>query len=209
MLDTYPTVFIVDDDASVRDALKRLIRSVGLYVELFGSAADFLRWPRAEVPSCLVLDVRLPGISGLDFQRQLAAANILLPIIFITAHGDIPMSVRAMRAGAIDFLTKPFRDQDLLDSIHVALARDHARLNREAQIAVLRKRLDSLTRREREVITMVVSGMPNKLIAAHIGAAENTVKVHRSRAMEKMQANSLAELVKMIERLSPPIVRAS
>jgi RNA polymerase sigma factor (sigma-70 family) len=209
MLDTYPTVFIVDDDASVRDALKRLIRSVGLNVELFGSAADFLRWPRAEVPSCLVLDVRLPGISGLDFQRQLAAANILLPIIFITAHGDIPMSVRAMRAGAIDFLTKPFRDQDLLDSIHVALARDHARLNREAQIAVLRKRLDSLTRREREVITMVVSGMPNKLIAAHIGAAENTVKVHRSRAMEKMQANSLAELVKMIERLSPPIVRAS
>jgi RNA polymerase sigma factor (sigma-70 family) len=209
MLEMHPTVFIVDDDASVRDALKRLIRSVGLRVELFSSAADFLQWPRADAPSCLVLDVRLPGISGLDFQRQLAGANVLLPVIFITAHGDIPMSVRAMRAGAIDFLTKPFRDQDLLDSIHIALERDRTRLDREAQIAVLRRRLDSLTPREREVVTMVVSGMPNKMIAAQIGAAENTVKVHRSRAMEKMQANSLAELVKMIERLRPPIVKAS
>ena len=209
MIEMYPTVFIVDDDASVRDALRRLIRSVGLHVELFTSATDFLRWPKVDVPSCLVLDVRLPGISGLDFQRQLSAAGFQLPVIFITAHGDIPMSVRAMRAGAIDFLTKPFRDQDLLDSIHIALDRDRARLDRDAQIAVLRKRLDSLTPRELEVVTMVVTGMPNKVIAAQIGAAENTVKVHRSRAMDKMQANSLADLVKMIERLSPPIAKAS
>jgi RNA polymerase sigma factor (sigma-70 family) len=209
MLEMDPTVFIVDDDASIRDAVKRLIRSVGLHVELFGAATDFLRWPRADVPSCLVLDVRLPGISGLDFHRQLVAAGVLIPVIFITAHGDIPMSVRAMRAGAIDFLTKPFRDQDLLDSIHIALDQDRARLDREAQIAVLRDRLASLTPREREVVTMVVTGMPNKLIAAQIGAAENTVKVHRSRAMDKMQANSLAELVKMIERLRQPIDKAS
>jgi len=209
MLETYPTVFIVDDDASVRDALKRLIRSVGLHVESFSSAMDFLRWPKVDVPSCLVLDVRLPGISGLDFQRQLTAAGFQLPVIFITAHGDIPMSVRAMRAGAVDFLTKPFRDQDLLDSIHIALDRDRARLDRDARIAVLRERLDSLTPRELEVVTMVVTGMPNKVIAAQIGAAENTVKVHRSRAMDKMQANSLAELVKMLERLRPPIAMAS
>ena len=209
MIEMYPLVFIVDDDASVRDALKRLIRSVGLHVESFSSATDFLRWPKVDVPSCLVLDVRLPGISGLDFQRQLAAAGFQLPVIFITAHGDIPMSVRAMRAGAIDFLTKPFRDQDLLDSIHIALDRDRARLDRDAQISVLQKRLDSLTPRELEVVTMVVTGMPNKLIAAQIGAAENTVKVHRSRAMDKMQANSLAELVKMLDRLRPPIAKAS
>jgi RNA polymerase sigma factor (sigma-70 family) len=209
MIEMYPLVFIVDDDASVRDALKRLIRSVGLHVESFSSATDFLRWPKVDVPSCLVLDVRLPGISGLDFQRQLAAVGFQLPVIFITAHGDIPMSVRAMRAGAIDFLTKPFRDQDLLDSIHIALDRDRARLDRDARIAVLRERLDSLTPRELEVVTMVVTGMPNKVIAAQIGAAENTVKVHRSRAMDKMQANSLAELVKMLERLRPPIAKAS
>ena len=209
MIEMYSLVFIVDDDASVRDALKRLIRSVGLHVESFSSATDFLRWPKVDVPSCLVLDVRLPGISGLDFQRQLAAVGFQLPVIFITAHGDIPMSVRAMRAGAIDFLTKPFRDQDLLDSIHIALDRDRARLDRDARIAVLRERLDSLTPRELEVVTMVVTGMPNKVIAAQIGAAENTVKVHRSRAMDKMQANSLAELVKMLERLRPPIAKAS
>jgi RNA polymerase sigma factor (sigma-70 family) len=151
----------------------------------------------------------LPGTSGLDFQRQLKAANIRVPVIFITAHGDIPMSVRAMRAGAIDFLTKPFRDQDLLDSIHVGLERDRERLDREAQIAVLRERLDWLTPREQEVVTMVVSGMPNKLIAAHLGVIENTVKVHRSRAMEKMQAQSLAELVRMMERLMLAIEKAS
>jgi RNA polymerase sigma factor (sigma-70 family) len=151
----------------------------------------------------------LPGVSGLDFQSQLAAANIGIPIIFISAHGDIPMSVRAMRGGAVDFLTKPFRDQDLLDSLHIALEQDRARLDREAELAVLRKRFDSLTPRERQVITMVVSGMPNKLIATQIGVAENTVKVHRSRAMEKMEAGSLAELVKMVGHITPPAAKAS
>jgi RNA polymerase sigma factor (sigma-70 family) len=209
MPEMHPMVFVIDDDASVRDAVKRLIRSVGLQVELFASPHEFLQWRRPEVPSCLVLDVRLPGTNGLDVQRQLAAANIRIPVIFITAHGDIPMSVRAMKAGAIDFLTKPFRDQDLLDSINVALDSDRARLDQEAQMSVLRGRLESLTPREREVVSLVVSGMPNKLIATHIGVTENTVKVHRSRAMEKMQAESLPELVKMIARLVLPIGKAS
>jgi len=209
MTELHPVVFIVDDDASVRDALKRLIRSVGLRVELFGSAREFLQRGRPDVPSCLVLDVRLPGIGGLDLQRQLADANVQTPIIFITAHGDIPMSVRAMKAGAVEFLTKPFRDQDLLDAIQIALERDRARLQREAEIAVLRERFESLTLREREVVAMVVSGMPNKQIAGEIGITENTVKVHRSRAMEKMQAQSLADLVKMIERLEIPTEKAS
>jgi RNA polymerase sigma factor (sigma-70 family) len=209
MTELHPIVFIVDDDASVRDALKRLIRSVGLRVELFGSAREFLQRGRPDVPSCLVLDVRLPGIGGLDLQRQLADANVQTPIIFITAHGDIPMSVRAMKAGAVEFLTKPFRDQDLLDAIQIALERDRARLQREAEIAVLRERFESLTLREREVVAMVVSGMPNKQIAGEIGITENTVKVHRSRAMEKMQAQSLADLVKMVERLEIPTEKAS
>ena len=209
MTELHPVVFIVDDDASVRDALKRLIRSVGLRVELFGSAQEFLQRGRPDVPSCLVLDVRLPGIGGLDLQRQLADANVQTPIIFITAHGDIPMSVRAMKAGAVEFLTKPFRDQDLLDAIQIALERDRARLQREAEIAVLRERFESLTLREREVVAMVVSGMPNKQIAGEIGITENTVKVHRSRAMEKMQAQSLADLVKMVERLDIPTEKAS
>jgi len=209
MTELHPVVFIVDDDASVRDALKSLIRSVGLRVELFGSAREFLQRGRPDVPSCLVLDVRLPGIGGLDLQRQLADANVQTPIIFITAHGDIPMSVRAMKAGAVEFLTKPFRDQDLLDAIQIALERDRARLQREAEIAVLRERFESLTLREREVVAMVVSGMPNKQIAGEIGITENTVKVHRSRAMEKMQAQSLADLVKMIERLGIPTEKAS
>ena len=209
MTELHPVVFIVDDDASVRDALKRLIRSVGLRVELFGSAREFLQRGRPDVPSCLVLDVRLPGIGGLDLQRQLADANVQTPIIFITAHGDIPMSVRAMKAGAVEFLTKPFRDQDLLDAIQIALERDRARLQREAEIAVLRERFESLTLREREVVAMVVSGMPNKQIAGEIGITENTVKVHRSRAMEKMQAQSLADLVKMVERLEIPTEKAS
>ena len=154
MTELHPVVFIVDDDASVRDALKSLIRSVGLRVELFGSAREFLQRGRPDVPSCLVLDVRLPGIGGLDLQRQLADANVQTPIIFITAHGDIPMSVRAMKAGAVEFLTKPFRDQDLLDAIQIALERDRARLQREAEIAVLRERFESLTLREREVAAM-------------------------------------------------------
>lgn len=201
MTEMQPIVCIVDDDASVRDALKRLVHSVGLRVELFDSAQEFFKRHRPDVPSCLVLDVRMPGISGLDLQRQLADANVHIPIVFITGHGDIPMSVRAMKAGAIEFLTKPFRDQDLLDAIQVALERDRATRQRESEIAALRERFESLTLREREVVTKVVSGMLNKQIAAEIGITENTVKIHRSRAMEKMQAQSLAALVKMLERL--------
>jgi len=194
-------VFVVDDDPSVRCAIKRLIGTVGLQVQLFGSAQDFLASKLPNMPSCLVLDVRLPGSSGLALQRQLVEANFQIPIIFITAHGDVPMTVRAMKAGAVEFLTKPFHDQDLLDAIHSALERDRGRRQQEAGLAVLRERFESLSPREREVVSMVVSGMLNKQIAAQIGTAENTVKVHRSRAMEKMQANSLADLVKMIQRL--------
>jgi RNA polymerase sigma factor (sigma-70 family) len=200
---------IVEDDASVRDALRRLIRSVGLRAELFGSAREFLQSQLPDVPSCLVLDVRLPGKSGIDLQRELAASNVHIPIIFITAHGDIPMSVRAMKAGAVEFLTKPFRDQDLLDAIQLGLERDRARRQRETETAVLRDRFASLTMREREVIAMVVSGMPNKQIAAEIGITLNTVKAHRGRAMEKMQAQSLADLIRMVEKLDPPNSLAS
>jgi len=206
---TESIVFVVDDDPSVRRAIKRLVESVGLQVAHFGSAQEFLRSERAAATSCLVLDVRLPGIGGLDFQRELAAANIRVPVIFITAHGDIPMTVRAMKAGAVEFLTKPFRDQDLLDAIHIALERDHTRRQREAEIATLRERFESLSAREREVVAMVVSGRLNKQIAAEIGTTENTVKVHRSRAMEKMQAESLADLVKMVERLETLPEKAS
>ena len=194
-------VFVVDDDPSVRRAIKLLLESIGLEVELFGSAQEFLPRGPTKGPGCLILDVRLPGVSGLDFQRQLNEAKINIPIIFISAHGDVPMTVRAMKAGAIEFLTKPFRDQDLLDAVQVALERDRARRQREGEIATLRERFESLSAREREVVAMVVSGMPNKLIAAKIGITENTVKVHRSRAMEKMQARSLADLVKMVDRL--------
>jgi RNA polymerase sigma factor (sigma-70 family) len=209
MTERPPIVFVVDDDASVRESLKNLIRSVGLHVELFGSATEFLETQRPDAPSCLVLDVRLPGISGLDLQRRLADANVHVPIIIITGHGDIPMSVRAMKAGAIEFLSKPFRDQDLLDAIQVALERSRTRRQREAEIAVLRVRFESLSPRERDVVTKVVSGMLNKQIADEIGIAENTVKVHRSRAMEKMQAQSLADLVKMVERLHGSTAKAS
>src|SRR3984893_1406949 len=194
-------VFVVDDDPSVRRAIKLLLESIGLEVELFGSAQEFLPRGPTKGPGCLILDVRLPGVSGLDFQRQLNEAKINIPIIFISAHGDVPMTVRAMKAGAIEFLTKPFRDQDLLDAVQVALARDRARRQREGEIATLRERFESLSAREREGVAMVVSGMLNKQIAAKIGITENTVKVHRSRAMEKMQAQSLADLVKMVERL--------
>jgi len=194
-------VFVVDDDPSVRRAIKLLLESIGLEVELFGSAQEFLPRGPTKGPGCLILDVRLPGVSGLDFQRQLNEAKINIPIIFISAHGDVPMTVRAMKAGAIEFLTKPFRDQDLLDAVQVALERDRARRQREGEIATLRERFESLSAREREVVAMVVSGMLNKQIAAKIGITENTVKVHRSRAMEKMQAQSLADLVKMVGRL--------
>jgi FixJ family two-component response regulator len=204
MTETAPIVFVVDDDPSVRRAIKRLIGSMGLQVELLGSAQEFLQGKRPDVPSCLVLDIRLPGISGLDFQRQLADANIHIPIIFITAHGDIPMTVRAMKAGAVEFLTKPFRDQDLLDAIHVALERDRSRRQQEAEIAILRKRLESLTPREREVLPLVVSGFLNKQIAGEIGTSETTVKVHRSQLMRKMGADSLAELVRLAERIGIP-----
>jgi RNA polymerase sigma factor (sigma-70 family) len=209
MTESQSIVFVVDDDASIRNALKSLIRSVGLQVEAVGSAQEFRQTKRPEAPSCLILDVRLRGISGLDFQRKLAEANIPIPIIFITGHGDIPMSVRAMKAGAVEFLAKPFRDQDLLDAIQIALEKDRARRQRDAEMAVLRERFELLTSREREVIALVVTGMLNKQIAAEIGTSENTVKVHRSRAMEKMQAQSLADLVKMVERLQSPLKKVS
>ena len=204
-----PVVFVIDDDPSVRRAIKRLVESVGLQVELFESAAEFLQAKRPDDPSCLILDIRLRGVSGLDFQQELAEANVHTPIIFVTAHGDIPMTVQAMKAGAVEFLTKPFRDQDLLDAIQIALERDRGRRRREAEIAVLRERFESLTSREREVVGMVVSGMLNKHIAAELGTAENTVKVHRSRAMAKMQAQSLAELVRMVEKLRARHTKAS
>jgi RNA polymerase sigma factor (sigma-70 family) len=196
-----PVVFVIDDDPSVRSSLKFLISTVGLQVESFDSAESFLQRKPLEGPSCLVLDVRLRGLSGLDFQRELAARNIRTPIVFITGHGDIPMSVRAMKGGAIEFLTKPFRDQDLLDAIRIALERDRGRREQEKEIKELRQRFESMTPREQEVISMVVSGMLNKQIAGQLGTAENTVKVHRSRAMEKMRAQSLADLVRMIEKV--------
>jgi RNA polymerase sigma factor (sigma-70 family) len=201
MIEPRSIVFVVDDDASLREALKSLIRSVGLQVELFGSVPEFMQRKGPDVPSCLVLDVRLPGVSGLDFQRKLTEANILIPIIFITGHGDIQMSVRAMKAGAIEFLTKPFRDQDLLDAIQHALERDQARRRQDADVAILRERFEGLTPREREVLPLVVSGLPNKQIAAEIGTSETTVKVHRSQLMRKMGADSLPELVRIAEKI--------
>jgi RNA polymerase sigma factor (sigma-70 family) len=196
-----PLVFVVDDDPSVRSSLKFLLSTVGLQVESFDSADTFLRKNPPDAPCCIVLDVRLPGLSGLDFQRELAARKIYIPIVFLTGHGDIPMSVRAMKAGAVEFLTKPFRDQDLLDAVGIALERDRARREEEKEVMILRRRFDSLTSREREVISMVVSGMLNKQIADQLGTAESTVKVQRSRALEKMHAESLVDLIRMIEKL--------
>jgi FixJ family two-component response regulator len=205
MNESQSTVFVVDDDAAVREALRDLIDSVGLRVELFGSAGEFLQRKLPHLPSCLILDVRLPGKSGFDLQRELAEANIDIPIIFITGHGDIPMSVRAMKAGAVEFLTKPFRDQDLLDVIQLALERDRATRQREAEIATLRDRFESLTPREREVLPWVVSGLLNKQIADAIGTSEATVKVHRSQLMRKMGAKSLADLVRMADKMGVPV----
>jgi FixJ family two-component response regulator len=201
MTETDAVVFVVDDDASMRESLKNLIRSVGLRVELFTSAQEFLRSKRPDVPSCLVLDVRLPGLSGLDLQRRTSDAGMEIPIIFITGHGDIPMSVRAMKAGAVEFLTKPFRDQDLLDAIQQGLERDRKAREQLAAVEELRRRFASLTPRERTVMTRVVAGLLNKQIGAELGTSETTVKIHRHQVMEKMRAGSLPELVRMADRL--------
>jgi FixJ family two-component response regulator len=198
------TVIVVDDDLSVREALANLARSIGLHVKLFPSAHEFLQSPRPESPSCVVLDVRLPGLSGLDLQRRLLEAGLNIPIIFITGHGDIPMSVRAMKAGAVEFLTKPFREQDLLDAVQSALQIDRAARLQEAEMAELRQRLASLTPREQEVMGWVVTGLLNKQIASEIGTSEITVKVHRGQVMRKMAAESVADLVRIASRLGVP-----
>jgi FixJ family two-component response regulator len=205
MSETDGLVFVVDDDAPLRESLKNLIRSVGLRVEAFASAQEFLRSPRPDVPGCLVLDVRLPGLSGLDLQQRMAEGDRNMPIIFITGHGDIPMTVQAMKAGAVAFLPKPFRDQDLLDAIQQALERDRqARLQR-ARNEALRPRYRVLTPREREVMARVVAGFLNKQIAAELGTSEASMKVHRQHVMAKMGAGSLADLVRMADRLGIPI----
>jgi len=209
MTEPQPLVFVIDDDASTRETLSSLIRSVGLQVELFGSAQEFLKSKRPDAPSCLVLDIRLPGISGLDFQRKLADSNIGIPVIFITGHGDIQMSVRAMKAGAIEFLTKPFRAQDLLDSIHAALEKDRGRRERDAEIGELQTRFASLTPREKKVLPLVVSGLLSKQIAAEIGTSEATIKVHRSQLMRKMGAESVADLVRMAEKMRVSVPKQS
>jgi FixJ family two-component response regulator len=197
-------VFVIDDDASVREALKSLLRSVGIRVEVFGSAAEFLKHRRPDTAACLVLDIRMPGVSGLDFQVELAKADIRIPIIFITGHGDIPMSVRAMKAGAVEFLTKPFRDQDLLDAVQIALDRDRARRSLDKSIHEMRANFETLTPRELEVIGFVTAGLMNKQIAAELGVSEVTVKVHRGNVMKKMGARSIADLVRMADALGIP-----
>jgi FixJ family two-component response regulator len=202
MKESEAIVFVVDDDAAVRDSVQRLIASVGLRVLTYGSTREFLNGKRPEAPACLVLDVRLPDASGLELQRELAEANVHIPIIFITGHADVPMSVRAMKAGAVEFLTKPFRGQELLDAIQDALAKDRVAWTQRAEMAELRARYDSLTPREKEVLKLVASGLLNKQIGAELGTSELTVKTQRGRVMEKMGAESFADLVKMSEKLS-------
>jgi FixJ family two-component response regulator len=204
MTERQPIVYVIDDDASIRETLSSLIRSVGLRVQLFGSGKEFLESSRPDTESCLILDIRLRGMSGLDFQRKLGDSGIAIPIIFITGHGDIRMSVRAMKAGAIEFLTKPFRDQELLDAIHVALEKDGENRQRSAEVAQLESRLASLTPRERQVLPLVVSGLPNKLIAAELGISEAVTKVHRSQLMRKMRADSLPDLVRLAGKIGFP-----
>jgi FixJ family two-component response regulator len=200
-------VFVVEDDPSMRVALRNLLRSVGLEPQLFTSAQEFMEARKIDGPSCLILDVRLPGLSGLDLQRELSESGVHVPIIFITAHGDIPMSVRAMKAGAVEFLTKPFRDQDLLDAIHAALAQDRVRRQQQSEVSELQRRFDSLTPRERELLSLIISGRSNKDVAAQVGNSEITVKVHRRHLMEKMQASSFADLLRMASELKIPYTK--
>ena len=201
MTETKPIVFVVDDDLSVRRSTERLIRSIGLEVQTFTSAREFLKNPRPKGPACLVLDVRMPGLSGMDLQRELARSEIYIPIIFITAHGDIPMSVRAMKAGAVEFLTKPFRSRSLLDAIRAAIDRDRAASNERSEIEALRQRYQQLTPREREVLLLVAAGLLNKQVAGKLASTERTIKFHRAHIMQKTHAESVADLVRMVEKL--------
>jgi FixJ family two-component response regulator len=208
MNETAPIVFVVDDDPAVCVAVKRLIRSVGIEVQTFNSAQEFLESKRADVPGCLVLDVRLPDLSGLDLQQELATADIDLPIIFVTGHGDIPMSVRAMKAGAVEFLTKPYREQDLLEAIQHGIRQHRTKREQRAEIIELQRRYELLTLREREVFPLVAGGLLNKQVGAQLGASEKTIKVHRGQVMQKMKADSLAELIRMAERLKITSIKA-